>query len=196
MTKRKKWRSDIGKGRYACEEKSYSFWSMVMMFFTMSLTGWLWEVCFHLSTDGQFVNRGFLYGPWLPIYGFGSVMILTLLHKLRNKPLQEFVAIIMLCGCIEYCVSWFLEQVYGGIKWWDYSDYFLNLNGRICAEGLLAFGFGGMLIVYFFAPLFDKLFQRIPKKILISVCLVLIFIFCTDVISSFRKPNMGNGITR
>lgn len=186
----------IGKIRHVCEEKADSFWPMVMIFFTMSLTGWLWEVCLHLISDGCFVNRGFLHGPWLPVYGSGSVMILVLLRKLRKRPLLEFLAIILLCGCIEYFVSWFLEQAYGGMRWWDYSGYFLNLNGRICVEGLLAFGLGGMAIVYGFGPLLDRLFRRIPKKILVPVCLVLIFIFCADLIWSGRNPNLGTGIAR
>lgn len=124
----------IEKIGHVCEGKYDSFWPMVMIFFTMSLTGWLWEVCLHLISDGSFVNRGFLHGPWLPIYGSGSILILTLLHKLRKKPLLEFLAIILLCGCIEYYISWFLEQMYDGMRWWDYSDYFLNLNGRVCVE--------------------------------------------------------------
>lgn len=119
---------------------------------------------------------------------FRSVLILTLLNKLRKKPLLEFLAIILLCGCIEYYISWFLEQLYDGMRWWDYSDYFLNLNGRICVEGLLAFGVGGMVIVYVYAPFLDCLFRRIPKKILVPVYLVLILIFCADLIYSGKNP--------
>ena len=96
MTERNKWKSMIEKIGHVCEGKYDSFWPMVMIFFTMSLTGWLWEVCLHLISDGSFVNRGFLHGPWLPIYGSGSILILTLLHKLRKKPLLEFLAIILL----------------------------------------------------------------------------------------------------
>lgn len=169
------------------------FWFAVMIFFVMSLAGWIWEVGLHLISSGSFVNRGFLHGPWLPIYGCGSVMIWMLHNKLPRKPLLEFSAIILLCGCIEYGVSWFLEQTYG-MRWWDYSDYFLNLNGRICVEGLLAFGIGGMAFVHLFVPLLDRLFRRIPKKILVVVCLLLILIFCGDLICSGRNPNLGTGI--
>lgn len=196
MTVRKKWKWVLGKIGYVCEGKYDSFCIMVMIFFSMSLTGWLWEVGLHLISGGGFVNRGFLHGPWLPIYGSGSILILTLLHKLRQKPLLEFLAITFLCGIIEYDISWFLEQIYDGMRWWDYSDYFLNLNGRICVEGLLAFGFGGMVVVYFYAPLLDHLFRRVPKKILAPVCLALILIFCADIIYSGNHPNLGNGIAR
>lgn len=173
-----------------------NIWSMVMMFFAMSLMGWLWEAGFHLVMSGSFVNRGFLHGPWLPIYGFGGVMILIVLNRLRKKPLLEFLGIILLCGCIEYGISWLLEQIYGGMRWWDYSDYLLNLNGRICAEGLLAFGFGGMFIVYILAPFLEGLFGRIPKKILVYICMVLMVIFCADLVYSGKTPNIGSGIVR
>lgn len=189
-------KNDLCRAGTLWEKTEYSFFSLVMLFFSMSVAGWLWEVAFHLITDGSFVNRGFLHGPWLPIYGSGSILILTLLHKLRKKPFLEFLSIILLCGCIEYFISWFLEQVYDGMKWWDYSEYAFNLDGRICAEGLLAFGIGGMAIVYLGAPFLNELFRRLPKKILVSASLVLFLLFCIDLICSCKNPNIGNGITK
>lgn len=136
-----------------------------------------------------------MYGPWLPIYGAGGVMILLLLNKFRRRPTVEFGMIVLLCGCVEYFTSYFLEKLHGGMKWWDYNGYFLNLNGRICAEGLLAFGIGGMLIVYVLAPLLDNLIRRIPVKALIASCLILVCAFCADQGYSEKHPNTGKGIT-
>lgn len=175
--------------------RAYSVWSLILIFFVMSLIGWLWEVLLHLITSGTFVNRGVLHGPWLPIYGSGSVLILLLLNKLRSKPLLEFGGAVVLCGSIEYGVACYLEQAYNGMKWWDYTGYFLNLNGRICAEGLLTFGIGGMLIVYLLAPFLDSLFRRLPKKALVSLCLVLLLAFGADQLYSKGNPNTGEGIT-
>lgn len=175
--------------------RHYSVWSILMFFFVMSMVGWLWEVSLHLLTDGNLVNRGVLHGPWLPIYGTGGVLILMLLNKLRKKPALEFFATILLCGSIEYLIAWYLERVYHGMKWWDYTGYFLNLDGRICAEGLLTFGLGGMMIVYILAPLFDNLIRRMPKKLLTVVCIVLIIVFCADMVYSSKHPNVGEGIT-
>ena len=67
-----------------------------------------------------------------------------LLNRLRKRPVLEFVGIVVLCGCVEYTTSVVLEILHNGERWWDYSGYFLNLNGRICAEGLLVFGIGGI----------------------------------------------------
>ena len=123
--------------------RHYSVWSLIVIYLGLAIFGWLWEVAMHLITYGTFVNRGALHGPWLPIYGLGSVLILTFLNRLRSHPVIEFCAAIVLCGFLEYMTSVFMEFTTGGKKWWDYSGYFLNLNGRICAEGLLAFGIGG-----------------------------------------------------
>ena len=138
--------------------RRYSIWSIILMFFTCSFIGWLWEIAIHLYEDGVFVNRGFLKGPYVPIYGAGSIMILILLSKLRSKPLLEFTSIIVLCGVMEYSTATILDFVYHA-KWWDYSGYFLNIQGRICAEGLLIFGVFGSLVVYFLGPVFDNLFN-------------------------------------
>lgn len=175
--------------------RRYSVWSVILLFFAFSFMGWVWEVSLHLITDGVFVNRGVLHGPWLPIYGTGGVMILAVLNKFREKPLVEFLLTIVLCGCVEYFTSWFLEITHNGEKWRDYSGYFLNLNGRICAEGLLVFGLGGMAIVYVAAPLLDDLIRKIPYKILIPVCITLLAVFGADEVYSNRHPNTGKGIT-
>lgn len=173
-----------------------SLWAFILLFFLMSFAGWLWEVFLFLVSTGTFVNRGFLHGPWLPIYGFGSVLILVTLRRLRTKPFLEFAAIVLLCGCLEYGASWYLELVYDGMKWWDYSGGFLNLNGRICVEGLLVFGVGGMLLVYQIAPFLHRLSAQIPKRILILVCLMLLLLFGADLSYSDEHPNTGKGITK
>ena len=175
--------------------RHYSVWSVILLFFIFSFAGWMWEVSIHLVTDGEFVNRGVLHGPWLPIYGGGGVLILLLLNKLRKRPVLEFVGIVILCGCVEYTTSVVLEILHNGERWWDYSGYFLNLNGRICAEGLFVFGIGGIAIVYMLAPLLDNQIQRLHPAVLIPLCLLLITGFAVDSFYSAEHPNSGRGIT-
>lgn len=174
--------------------RHYSVWSLLLMFFIFSFLGWVWEVSLHLVSDGEFVNRGVLHGPWLPIYGSGSILILMLLNRLRKRPVVEFVGIILLCGLIEYMTSYYLELIHGE-RWWDYTGYFLNLNGRICAEGLLVFGLGGLAVVYVLAPLLDNWIQKIRSQVLIPLCLVLLTLFVIDNTYSNAHPNTGKGIT-
>lgn len=173
----------------------YSLWSLIVIFLSMSMFGWLWEVGMHLVSYGEFVNRGALHGPWLPIYGTGAVLILTVLNRFRKNPALEFGATIVLCGFLEYMTSLVMEIVTGGTKWWDYSGYFLNLNGRICAEGLLVFGIGGLAIVYIIAPVIDDLTGRLNERKVMTVCTVLLVLFLADAVYSQIHPNTGEGVT-
>ena len=175
--------------------RHYSLWSLIVIFFSMSMFGWLWEVGMHLVSYGEFVNRGALHGPWLPIYGTGAVLILTVLNRFRKNPALEFGAAIVLCGFLEYMTSLVMEIVTGGTKWWDYSGYFLNLNGRICAEGLLVFGIGGLAIVYIIAPVIDDLTGRLNERKVMAVCTVLLVLFLADAVYSQIHPNTGEGVT-
>ena len=175
--------------------RHYSIWSLMVMFLGFSFVGWLWEVSFCLVTQGILVNRGALHGPWLPIYGSGAVLILLVLNRLRKRPVAEFLAILVLCGALEYTVSLVMEVTSGGVRWWDYTGYFLNLNGRICAEGLLVFGIGGMAVVYILGPLVDNLVQRLDSRAGRAVCLAVMAVFLADWTYSQFFPNQGEGIT-
>ena len=174
--------------------RKYPVTTLVLLFFLFSTIGWCWEVVLHLVTAGTFVNRGVLHGPWLPIYGTGGVLVLLALYKLRDRPWLEFIATIVVCGIVEYFTAYYLETVYDR-RWWDYAGYFLNLHGRICAEGLLVFGLGGMAVVYGVAPLFDNLLHKVKRSALIVLCVVLVALFCADQVYSHFYPNEGEGIT-
>lgn len=175
--------------------RHYSVWSLIVIFLGLSFFGWLWEVGIALVSYGNFVNRGALHGPWLPIYGTGAVLILTVLYRFRRNPALEFAATIVVCGFLEYMTSLIMEIATGGMKWWDYSGYFLNLNGRICAEGLLVFGIGGLAISYVIAPIVDDLVSRMGEKKLKVICVGLMALFLFDAGYSQLHPNAGKGVT-
>lgn len=175
-------------------QRSYSAVSLSLLFFTFSGIGWLWEVMLHIIEDGMIINRGMLTGPWLPIYGTGGVMILVLLQKFREKPFSLLFMIMSVCGVVEYTTS-ILQELLFGTRWWDYSDTLLHINGRVCIEGLIIFGLGGLILVYIAAPKLDNLFQKIPYKIRLLLCAALSVLFLLDMIRSFYMPNIGFGIT-
>lgn len=176
--------------------RNYTVTSILVCFFFMCFVGWIWEVSLSMISYGRFVNRGVLHGPWIPIYGFGCVLILLLLKRFRMRPKVEFSMAVLLCGCIEYFTGLVLELTHNGQKWWDYTGYFLNLHGRICAEGLLVFGVGGMAFVYVIAPLIDNWVKEHLNKKLSAACLVLLLLFGADVVYSHFEPNIGEGVTR
>lgn len=187
--------SPRGRKRLAIDyNRHYSLCSLILLFFSFSVLGWLWEVGLHFVNYGVFVNRGVLLGPWLPIYGTGGVLLIIALQKFRSKPVLVFLLAMVLCGIVEYCTAWALDAIYH-MKWWDYSGYLLNLQGRICLEGLIVFGLGGCGFIYVLGPVLDELFLKIPKKITVIICIALITLFAADLAFSAIKPNAGKGIT-
>ncbi len=174
--------------------RHYSILSLVLMFFIYSGFGWVWEVFYYYMLQGHYINRGVLHGPWLPIYGAGGLAILIFLFPLRKSPSKHFVVTMILCGAMEYLTSVILEYVFGA-KWWSYEGFFLNLNGRICAEGLLVFGVAGLAFIYFLSPLLDNLIRKINPMKLMPLAIILVTLFVFDFVYSNLHPNMGDGIT-
>ena len=100
----------------------------------------------------------------------------------------------LVSGIIEYGTSVYLELVHH-MSWWDYHGYFLNLNGRICLEGLLLFATGGILITYIVAPILGNLLDKVSKKLKIITCIILVSIMVFDFWYSGKYPNTGEGVT-
>ena len=175
-------------------DRDYSITTYILLFFTFSIFGWVWEVFLHCLNTGEFVNRGTMYGPWLPIYGFGGVLILILLKKYRGNPHLLFILAFLLCGIVEYSTAWYLET-FKHLKYWDYSGYFLNIQGKICLEGLLFFGLGGCGFTYIIAPILDNLYQKINPKLKKILCIILLLLYGTDLIYTKLNPNTGVGIS-
>ena len=172
----------------------YTLTSYILLFFAFSMLGWIWEVCLTLFSDGIFVNRGALLGPWLPIYGSGGVLILFLLQRVRNRPLLTFFLTMVICGIVEYGTALYLET-FKHLKWWDYTGYFLNIHGRVCLEGLLFFGIGGLAFVYVLAPFLVNFFRKWNVKFVRVLCVILVSLIALDFLYSSKHPNTGDGIT-
>lgn len=172
----------------------YSFFYLIILFIFLSFIGWIWEVSLYLIISHKFINRGILLGPWLPIYGLGGIFLFFILYRFKNHPLYVFLFSVIVCSLLEYFTSWFLEKKWG-VRWWDYSNNILNLNGRICLLCSLGFGIGAVLILYIFIPIFEYLYDKIPPKVRITISLILLILFIIDGAYSAVSPNNGNGIT-
>lgn len=175
--------------------RDYSIISLILLFFTFAFVGWIWEVTIGLVNYGKFINKGTMFGPWLPIYGFGGLFVLILLKPFRNNPILTFALAFILCGFVEYFTGWYLET-FKHMKWWDYSSYVFNINGRVCLEGLIVFELGGCAFTYIFAPLIDNLYSNISPNLKLILCVILVFLFSIDLVYSHYKPNNGAGITK
>lgn len=172
-----------------------------LFFFVMSAFGWLWEAGVYLAQHRNvgcwdvITNlRGFLHGPWVPIYGVGCVLIALAGHGMQKKPVQLFFRIVALCGALEYTTSLALELLFHA-RWWDYSTYPFNLNGRVYLLGLLAFGGLGLLVFYVVEPLFGKLVKRFSPQMQTVAVNALSVLFLLDVLQSVHMPNLGLGVT-
>lgn len=170
------------------------FTDSAFLFLTGAVIGWLYEVLLHLVTDGAFVNRGMLHGPWLPIYGVGCLLMVGLKIAIGGRPVLYFAASTVACGAVEYAASWLMETFYN-MRWWDYSDCPLNLNGRIFAGGLLGFGIAGCLFVYGLLPILAKKYNSISVRTKEVIAFVFVLTFLADAVISAAAPNMGLGIT-
>ena len=170
------------------------FFFYVWLFFLLAVFGWLWEGFLYLFKDDMYVNRGFLTGPWLPIYGIGGDMLEVLFHRWRDRPVLTFVSSRAVCTMLEYAAGGDLELTWG-VKWWDYSQMNWNLHGRICFASSILFGLGGAVLVCVVAPLLHSLYRRIPGKARTWITLTILVIFITDAAYSALAPHMGRGIT-
>ena len=175
-------------------KRKYSFLDILLIFFIVAIAGYLFEVLLHLFQTGELVNRGTLHGPWLPIWGAGGALMLVLLKRFRDNPFVYFILAMLVSGIIEYATSIYLEIVHH-MAWWDYHGYFLNLNGRVCLEGLIVFATGGILMTYIVAPLLGNILDKIKKQTKIIVCIILVCLMALDFYVSGSNPNTGDGVT-
>ena len=143
------------------------------------------EVIGKLIEKRKFVNRGFLIGPYCPIYGHGAILITILLQKYIDDPIALFIMGVVVCSILEYLTSYFMEKIFHA-RWWDYSRYKFNINGRICLRTMIPFGLLGLFIMYVSNPFFFSIIEKIPGNILNIICIVLMLTFLVDNIISFK----------
>lgn len=165
------------------------FINLLLLFYFYSFAGWCIEVTLKFFQYHRFINRGFLTGPCLPIYGSGCALItaavdvLSMLSRYESSYGSVFAVSFILCGTLEYFVSWFMEKRFHA-RWWDYSRKPMNLNGRIWIGNLVLFGLGGVLVVKIANPLLLPLLTGLGLDIRIWTGAGLSVVFLADYITS------------
>ncbi len=190
---------NVEKNKHKTSYQISCFFFYVSLFFLLAIGGWIWEVLLYTVQDKTFVNRGVLFGPWLPVYGCGGIALYLLLNKWVKKPIRVFILSACICSILEYFAGWYLEWAWG-IKWWDYTGHFLNIKGRICLLCSLLFGLGGWLLICHVEPYLKRFYEKIYKnkkqrKTLQIICLILIVLFIADATWSADFPNKGENIS-
>lgn len=173
----------------------------IMLFFFGSILGWLWEmVAFKYTHSGfgwiEIIQnlRGVLHGPWVPIYGFGIILLVLLGQRLKQRPVVLLFSNIVVCAFLEYSTSYILEFLFHA-RWWDYSTKFLNLHGRIYVGGILFFGAVGMVVVYLIEPWLRSRIMSIHPRIKTVFATLLLIAFLADTFIALKFPNLGIGVS-
>ena len=155
-----------------------------LIFFIYAVLGYFCEV-FGIFINSHKINfsRGYLIGPYLPIFGFGALIITYYLSKYSNDLVALFILGSFFCCLLEYLTSFFLEKIFK-LRWWDYSEKKFNLNGRISLETGIYFGVASILIVRVVNPINFKIFNLLSHKLLIIISIILFIIIFIDFIIS------------
>ena len=162
----------------------YKTFILIALFLIYSFIGWIVEVSAFLIQDHKFVNRGFLIGPVVPIYGTGGILITILLTKYQSDPIVLFCMAVIVCSILEYLTSYIMEKIFK-TRWWDYSNKKFNINGRICLSNLIVFGIMGLVMVYLINPFLIGILNKIVPILLKCVVSILMVLFVIDFFVSF-----------
>lgn len=165
-------------------------------FYIYSVLGWLVESIYcslFAKPKPHWINRGFLYGPYCPIYGVGALMVLLVLWPLRNLPMVVFIASMVLTSILEYFTSYILEKLFH-TRWWDYSSKRFNLRGRICLKNSLLFGVMGLVLVYIIHPLIQESVMKVDMMVLTIIVLIVTFGFTFDLAITFNTLIQRNHV--
>ena len=144
--------------------RGLSIWRILAYFIIYSIVGYIIETIFGIITKGVWESRqSFLYGPFCAIYGVGAVIMIIFLHGYSKKYTRLFLGGFIVGSIVEYLVSWIGEMILG-VKWWDYSNMPLNINGRICVYFSIFWGFLALYLIGSFNPRIDRLIDWFKNK--------------------------------
>lgn len=174
---------------------THSLYALLCYFVIYAVLGWCLEVCFCTVNTGQLVNRGFLNGPVCPIYGFGMVIVITVL-----TPVADHIVVLFFCGALltsalELITGWVLKKLFH-TSWWDYSDVPFNLGGYICLKFSIAWGVVAAAVMRLLQPVVAALVEAVPHTVgTLALCIAFAAFGCDIVVtvSGILKLNRDLG---
>lgn len=181
------WFNKINRTIYKFDKKE-TICLYILIFLAGSVVGYIYEEIFCLLFDHELVNRGFLYGPYLPVYGFGAALMILLLKKFKRNPLVVFLLAMLSTGILEYLTGYLLWEIYHK-TWWDYTGLFLNIDGYVCLRSVLTFGIGGLLLIYIVEPLICLIMSKTPKKKIYTMSSLSCIIILIDLVLTMMFRN-------
>lgn len=165
---------------------AYSPGQWMLLFYLCCFAGWCWEVSLYLIREKRFVNRGFLSGPFLPIYGFGALLVLFVCLPLKEHPLLVALAGTLAASVLEYLTGEAMEALFH-VRYWDYSKQKWNLRGHICLLSVATWAVMSFLITCVIHPMLQQLLWRVPDRIAFACAGALTVFAGTDAVLSVRR---------
>ncbi len=160
-----------------------SFNQWVLIFVAYSFLGWVCETIWCSVGKRKFVNRGFLKGPWCPIYGFGGMIGIIATNPIKHNPVLVFLVVMVTCSVLEYFTGWLMETLFKA-TWWDYSKRKFQIKGRVCLGNAILFGLLGLATVYFIHPFTLSIINKLSLKVQWGLSALFLIIFFIDFIYS------------
>lgn len=152
---------------------------LLLYFIVYSFFGWIIESVFKSIIQRKFVNSGFLYGPFCPIYGFGAIIMLLFLEPFKQNIILLFCVAFFVLSIWEYIVGCFLEKKFN-TKYWDYTDNFLNIKGRVCLQNSIFWGILGVVFVIFIHPFTARYIEGLNDQAVIYLDIILSSVLLID----------------
>lgn len=168
------------------------FFTLVLLFTIYSFIGWLSESIYCSLLERRFINRGFLSGPVCPVYGFGALLVITVLTRFRNNLPLLFLTAVVLTSALEYVTALVLEKTFHA-KYWDYSGQPLNIRGRVCLKNSLMFGGMSVLAVTVIHPALSALIGGLLSAVQAVLAILLLCAYTLDTVLSTNAMQGLNG---
>lgn len=162
-------------------ETTLAVYKIVSYFVIYSFFGWCLEVVYQAVEHGKFINRGFLNGPYCPIYGFGVIIVCYALDPIKENIVVLYVGAVILTTALELVTGFLLEKIFDQ-KWWDYSKERFNLKGYICLKFSLLWGVACLVAVRLIQPVVVAYVAKLPQKLGIVILSVIMTGFVSDMI--------------
>ena len=162
--------------------KTVETWFLWLMIY--SIIGWVYESTICSISQRKLINRGFLNGPYCPIYGTGAVLVLLVLGRIQNPVLLFFAGAVLTCS-LEYLTSWLMEKLFHA-RWWDYSKRKFNIGGRVCLIGAVVFGAFSVVLILVLHPWVKSLTDRLTDTALTWICAILLVGIVSDFIVTVK----------
>lgn len=162
-----------------------TFANYVFLFFLFSMVGWTMETTYRSLGEQKIINTGFLFGPMCPIYGTGALVFQVFLTPFSKYWWAVLLLGMVLADTVEYLTSFIMEKLFNA-RWWDYTEEFLNLHGRICLKHTCYWALASFIYVYFVSPVYSYLICFIPMNVRYVLLGIIFTVFAIDLVFTVR----------